>query len=129
MSVTLRLARTGNRNRPNYRIVAIEKARPRDGRFLEIIGNYNPLSKPVEINIKEDRVRHWISHGAETSKLVADLINKKIPGFLTELEKKRVERKQAARKKRKARLASASGGASKKESSKAKSSSKAKKSA
>lgn len=110
MSVTLRLARRGNRNRPIYRIVAIEKARPRDGRFLEVIGNYNPLVSPPAFTLKEDRVKHWISQGAEVSKLVSTIIKKQIPGYLEEITKRRLGKKQAARKARKARIAKSGAG-------------------
>lgn len=103
MAVTLRLARYGTNNRPFYRIVAADKDSPRDGRYLEIVGHYNPRTNPPTFDLKEDRVERWIKVGAQPTTVVANLINKKMNGLV----KKRVEHKrskiQAARKARKAR--------------------------
>ena len=62
--VRLRLRRIGLRGQPTYRIVAADKESPRDGRFLEILGVYNPRTQPATIHIKEDRVYHWMKNGA-----------------------------------------------------------------
>ncbi len=62
--VRIRFRRTGLRGQPSYRIVAADKESPRDGRFLEILGFYNPRTDPATINVKEDRVFHWMSNGA-----------------------------------------------------------------
>jgi small subunit ribosomal protein S16 len=62
--VRIRLRRVGLRGQPSYRIVAADKESPRDGRFLEILGFYNPRTDPATIHIKEDRVYHWMKNGA-----------------------------------------------------------------
>lgn len=62
--VRLRLRRIGLKGQPTYRIVAADKESPRDGRFLEILGVYNPRTQPATIHIKEDRVYHWMKNGA-----------------------------------------------------------------
>ncbi|VEN73896.1 30S ribosomal subunit protein S16 [Candidatus Desulfarcum epimagneticum] len=76
MSVKIRLARHGAKKKPFYRVVAADGKFPRDGRFLEILGTYNPLYDPPEINIKEDRVEYWISKGASPSDTVRSLLKK-----------------------------------------------------
>lgn len=109
MAVTLRLARHGQKKRPYYRIVAAEKQARRDGRFIEIIGNYDPTSNPPKIVLKEDRVKRWISNGAIPSASVATIIKKNIPGLLEEKTRKQKEKIVAARKQRKARSAQKGG--------------------
>lgn len=71
--VRIRLRRVGFRNQPSYRIVVAEKESPRDGRFLEIVGFYNPRTNPSELEIKEDRVFNWLEHGAQPSESVSSL--------------------------------------------------------
>lgn len=73
--VRIRLRRTGLRNQPSYRIVATEKESPRDGRFLEILGSYNPRTEPFTFEVAEDRVYHWLSNGAQPSDSVLQLFN------------------------------------------------------
>ncbi|HXE90077.1 MAG TPA: 30S ribosomal protein S16 [Terriglobales bacterium] len=68
----IRLARTGARKQPYYRVVVIEKARRRDGRFLEIVGTYNPRTSPATVDLKRERIAHWVSKGARLS----DTVNK-----------------------------------------------------
>ena len=102
MAVTLRLARTGLPGRPHYRIVAADKVRPRDGKFIEIVGLYVPKSPPT-VSFKSERVKHWIEHGALPSSVVRDLIRKQIPGLIEGREKHQLDKIQAARKARKAR--------------------------
>jgi len=77
MAVKIRLTRMGAKKKPFYRIVVAESEAPRDGRFIEIVGNYNPLKNPAEINIKEDRVADWISKGAKPTQTVFSLLKKK----------------------------------------------------
>ena len=103
MAVTLRLARRGQKKRPFYRIVAAEKGARRDGRFLEIVGTYNPMTDPSTIELKEDRVRERIEAGAQTSDVVAKIIKEKIPGLLEERSEKQLSKLQEQRKARKAR--------------------------
>ncbi len=71
--VRIRLRRTGLRNQPSYRIVATEKESPRDGRFLEILGSYNPRTEPFTFEVAEDRVYHWLGVGAQPSDSVKQL--------------------------------------------------------
>ena len=73
--VRIRLRRVGFRNQPSYRIVVAEKESPRDGRFLEIVGFYNPRSEPSMLEIKEDRIYYWLGVGAKASLSVTSLFN------------------------------------------------------
>lgn len=62
--VKIKLTQTGSKNRKTYRIVAMEDSKRRDGRSIEILGFYNPLVKPAQLTIKEDRLKYWMSVGA-----------------------------------------------------------------
>jgi small subunit ribosomal protein S16 len=73
----MRLTRIGSKKRPCYRIVVIEKRRARNGRFLEVLGQYNPLSDPAQIEVNEDRARYWLSKGAKPSETVLSILRKK----------------------------------------------------
>ena len=75
--VAIRLTRVGSKKRPRYRIVVIEKRRAQNGRFLEVVGQYNPLSDPVQIEVNEDRARFWLSKGAKPSETVRSILRKK----------------------------------------------------
>ena len=75
--VTIRLARLGSKKRPFYRIVVIDKRRARNGRFLEILGQYNPIANPTQIEINPERVQYWLSKGAEPSETVRSILRKK----------------------------------------------------
>ena len=66
--VRIRFRREGSRHQPFYRLVVTEKESPRDGRFLEIIGHYNPRTQPATMDVKEDRLIHWLKAGALPSK-------------------------------------------------------------
>jgi small subunit ribosomal protein S16 len=72
--VRLRLRRVGRKKQPSFRIVAADKEAPRDGRFLEIVGFYNPRTEPETVTLKEDRVYHWLSNGAQPSDAVARIL-------------------------------------------------------
>ena len=74
MAVTLRLTRGGGEKQPFYRIVAADRRSPRDGRFIEQIGIYDPLRSPPEIKMDSTRVEHWLSMGAVPSQTVGELI-------------------------------------------------------
>jgi len=76
MSVKIRLRRTGRKKQPNYRLVAIDSASPRDGQYLEALGTYNPLVKPADLRIDMEKVDRWIAEGAEMSDTAASLIRK-----------------------------------------------------
>jgi small subunit ribosomal protein S16 len=73
--VRIRLRRVGLRHQPSYRIVVADKEAPRDGRFLEILGFYNPRTDPSTIEVKEDRLYDWMSKGAQPSESVMQLLN------------------------------------------------------
>ena len=68
--VRIRLRRVGSRNQPSYRIVAADKESPRDGKFLEILGHYNPRTEPSTVVVDEARLFHWMSNGAQPSDAV-----------------------------------------------------------
>lgn len=104
MAVVIRLARQGNKGRPAYRIVAAAKHRPRDGKFIEILGAYNPRQNPPYLMLKEERVKHWIGVGALASATVEKLIEKQLPGLITSRRDHQRKKIQAARKARKTRL-------------------------
>ncbi len=74
MSVVIRLMRAGAKKRPFYRMVAADSRRQRDGRFLEILGHYNPLTQPFELVVHKDRVEKWLSRGAQPSEQAASLL-------------------------------------------------------
>ena len=74
MAVRIRLTRVGATKRPSYRVVAIDSRRPRDGRALEILGFYNPLTEPATVQIDADRLKAWIDKGASPSDTVVKLM-------------------------------------------------------
>jgi small subunit ribosomal protein S16 len=74
MSVRIRLTRKGTKKKPFYRIVAADIEKPRDGRFLELLGTYNPMVEPVAITLKEDRVKYWLGEGAKPSTTVQSIL-------------------------------------------------------
>ncbi len=76
MSVKIRLARHGAKKRPFYRIVVADSESPRDGRFLETVGTYNPLQDPAEVLLKGDRIKYWIAQGAIPTHTVKNLLKK-----------------------------------------------------
>ena len=75
--VTMRLSRIGSKKRPYYRIVVIDKRRARNGRFLEVLGQYNPIANPVQMEINAERTQYWLSKGAEPSETVRSILRKK----------------------------------------------------
>jgi small subunit ribosomal protein S16 len=76
MSVKIRLARHGTKKRPFYRIVVADSESPRDGKFLEVVGTYNPLMDPAEVNLKDERVKYWMDQGAIPTGTVKNLLKK-----------------------------------------------------
>ncbi len=72
----IRLSRHGRKKDPHYRVVVAEKHKAREGRFVEIVGYYNPALKPVRLNLDLDRIEHWVKQGAQPSQTVRVLINK-----------------------------------------------------
>jgi small subunit ribosomal protein S16 len=77
MSLRIRLARFGAKKRPYYRIVVTNSESPRDGRFLEIIGTYDPRQDPAAVTVKEDLLAQWVSKGATPTDTVASLLKKR----------------------------------------------------
>ena len=75
--VTIRLSRIGSKKRPYYRIVVIDKRRAQNGRFLEVVGQYNPIANPVQLEINAERAQYWLSKGAEPSETVRSILRKK----------------------------------------------------
>ena len=74
MAVKLRLMRMGKKKQPTYRLVAADGRSPRDGRFIETIGHYNPQTEPSTIRIDEERLQHWLARGAQPSGSVKQLV-------------------------------------------------------
>jgi small subunit ribosomal protein S16 len=76
MSVKIRLKRIGAKKAPFYRVVVADSRYPRDGRFIEEIGYYNPLTNPVEVKIDSEKATKWISNGAQPTETVKSLLKK-----------------------------------------------------
>ena len=70
----IRLARFGAKKKPSYRVVVIDKEKARDGRSVEVLGYYNPLTRPAKVHLDYDRVEHWLKVGAKPSDTVARLL-------------------------------------------------------
>lgn len=75
--VKLRLRRSGRKKAPIYKIVAADSRAPRDGRFIEAVGTYNPTSNPATVELKEERVFHWLKNGATPTFTVKNLLSRK----------------------------------------------------
>jgi small subunit ribosomal protein S16 len=85
MAVRIRLARHGKKKAPFYRLVVADSRSPRDGRFIELLGTYNPMTDPADVSIDEERALHWLSKGALPSDTARALLRKagvleKLPG-------------------------------------------------
>ena len=76
MAVKIRLKRMGSKKSPFYRVVVADSRSPRDGRFIEEIGTYNPLTEPAQINIKEERALYWLQTGAQPSDTARTLLSR-----------------------------------------------------
>ncbi len=74
--LTIRLARIGKKKKPFYRVVVIERTRPRDGRTRELVGTYDPLKKPAEIKLDAERIKYWLSQGAQPSDTVRSFLKR-----------------------------------------------------
>ena len=74
MAVSIRLRREGAKNRPFYRVVVADKRSPRDGKFIEVIGNYDPRKKGENYELNLDRAEYWVKNGAQPSETVASII-------------------------------------------------------
>lgn len=75
----IRLSRIGKKKHPFYRVVVTEKTRPRNGRFVEIVGTYDPSKNPAVISLKDERVQYWISKGAQPSDTVRSFLRNRKP--------------------------------------------------
>jgi small subunit ribosomal protein S16 len=84
MAVVLRLSRAGTHKAPFYHVVATDSRKPRDGRYLEDVGTYDPTTKPVKILLKSERIEHWLKAGARPSQTVAMLIKRSQGGAKAE---------------------------------------------
>ena len=76
MAVRIRLSRLGRKKKAFYRIVVADSEAPRDGKFLEIVGTYDPLKDPAEVKLKQDRVQAWLDQGAKPTDTVKSLLVK-----------------------------------------------------
>src|SRR3954451_20605584 len=74
--VKIRLRRMGSKKRPSYRIVVAESRSPRDGKFIEVIGLYDPLTEPATVRLNEERAKHWLSVGAQPTETVRDILRR-----------------------------------------------------
>lgn len=90
MAVKLRLKRMGAKQRPFYRIVAADSRSPRDGRFIETIGTYNPITNPAEIKIDKELALKWLNNGAQPTDTVKNLL--KSEGIIKEYAESKVKK-------------------------------------
>ena len=90
MAVKLRLKRMGAKQKPFYRIVAADARSPRDGRFIETVGTYNPVAQPAEVKIDKDLALKWLNNGAQPTDTVASLLRKE--GIMKEFKYSKVKK-------------------------------------
>lgn len=77
--LSIRLARYGKKKQPSYRVVVIDKRRPRNGRFVEVVGTYDPLKNPAKVDLNAERIKYWLGCGAQPSDTVRSFLrNQKI---------------------------------------------------
>jgi small subunit ribosomal protein S16 len=74
--VKIRLQRVGKKKKPSYRVVVADSRAPRDGKFIEVIGHYDPLTDPATVEIKEERALEWLRRGAQPTQTVANILKK-----------------------------------------------------
>lgn len=116
MAVKLRLRREGTVKRPHYRIVAADARSPRDGRFIEVIGQYHPLENPSRIEVDNERALHWLQHGAQPTDPVRKLLRVSgvweefKPGDAPDRDREAGQPKEKLSKKAKAKAAEAAEG-------------------
>lgn len=92
MAVKLRLRRMGAKRQPFYRIVAADSRSPRDGKFIEILGTYNPLTNPATISINEELVLKWLRDGAKPTETVRTLLKKE--GTIEKFHQEKMQKKE-----------------------------------
>lgn len=95
MAVKLRLRRMGKKKQPIYKVVAADARSPRDGKFLEAVGVYNPLTNPHTINLKEDRINYWLDHGAQPTDTVKSLFNQTGINLKRDIAKRKLPQEKA----------------------------------
>ena len=84
--VKIRLKRFGAKKRPYYRAVVIDSRKPRDGRALEYLGTYNPMTEPSEIDLKRERIQHWVALGAQLSPQMKTLLTRQVEAQVVSAE-------------------------------------------
>ena len=82
MAVHIRLTRKGRKKQPFYRIIVADSEAPRDGKFLDIVGTYDPMQNPAVVNIDNEKLDTWIKKGAKPTETVESLIKKYVPGVV-----------------------------------------------
>ena len=92
MAVKLRLKRMGAKKRPFYRIVAADSRSPRDGKFIELVGTYNPIMQPAEVKVNEEIALKWLNNGAIPTDTVRDLLSKQ--GVMKKFHESKMTKKE-----------------------------------
>ena len=95
MAVKLRLRRMGKKKQPIYKVVAADSRSPRDGKFLEAVGIYNPLTKPHTVDLKEERVNYWLDKGAQPTDTVKSLLSQKGINLKRDIAKRKLSEEKA----------------------------------
>lgn len=95
MAVKLRLRRMGKKKQPIYKVVAADARSPRDGKFLEAVGIYNPLTNPHTIDLKEDRINYWLDNGAQPTDTVNSLLKQKGINLKRDIAKRKFHEEKA----------------------------------
>lgn len=95
MAVKLRLRRMGKKKQPIYKVVAADSRSPRDGKFLEAVGIYNPLTNPHTVDLKEDRVNYWLDNGAQPTDTVKSLLSQKGINLKRDIAKRKLSSEKA----------------------------------
>ena len=95
MAVKLRLRRMGKKKQPIYKVVAADARSPRDGKFLEAVGIYNPLTNPHTIDLKEDRINYWLDKGAQPTDTVNSLLRQKGINLKRDIAKRKLPEEKA----------------------------------
>ncbi|MCK8617235.1 30S ribosomal protein S16 [Fructobacillus sp. M158] len=113
MAVKIRLKRMGAKKRPFYRVVIADSRSPRDGRFIETVGTYNPITVPAEVKLDEEKIMGWLQNGAQPSDTVRNLLSK--AGIMTKYAETKAGKKPAAKKAAKPAKKAAAKPAAKKE--------------
>jgi len=95
LAVKLRLRRMGKKKQPIYKVVAADARSPRDGKFLEAVGIYNPLTNPHTIDLKEDRINYWLNNGAQPTDTVKSLLNQTGINLKRDIAKRKLPEEKA----------------------------------